>query len=397
MAGWITRTLSALRDAFDVSPALRAHTYATTAAIPDYNRRVWVDPTQSAATIPAVYRALDVLVGSVGQLTLKSTDHAGQRVNNQLVRRPSLTLSRAEWLGQIVLAMATDGNAFLHTRRAPNGEVLELEVWAPATVLPDLDARTGRETGYWRNGKRYPARDVLHLTKMRLPGQVRGLGPIQAAQATLRGALDMRDTMGAWFDTTGQPAGVLTSDQQLSSADALAYRRAWNNLDAEGEPITTEDNPSRVKVLGKGLRYEPILLKPSDALWLEAQSYTTLEVARLFGIPASLMLASPEGDSQTYANVEQEWIGFIRFTLMAYLRPVEEALSALLEIDVRFVVDALLRTDTKSRYEAHAVALSNGFLTVNEVRALEGLPPLDGGDQPRRPAIPASTQKATTS
>ena len=80
----------------------------------------------------------------------------------------------------------------------------------------------------------------------------------------------------------------------------------------------------------------------------------------------------------TYSNVEQDWISFTRFSLMAYLRPLEEALSdvAARGQDVRFNLDALLRSDTKTRYDAYAVALANGFMTVDEVRALENRDPI---------------------
>ena len=58
---------------------------------------------------------------------------------------------------------------------------------------------------------------------------------------------------------------------------------------------------------------------------------------------------------------------------------------------VRFNTDALLRSDLKTRYEAHAIALSNGFLTVDEVRQLEDMPPM-GGDVAPAVEVPAPDQ-----
>lgn len=73
---------------------------------------------------------------------------------------------------------------------------------------------------------------------------------------------------------------------------------------------------------------------------------------------------------------------FIKFSLMPYLREIEEGVSALLPRgqESRFNVNAFLRPTTKARYEAHAIALDAGFLTANEVRELEGLQPVPGGD-----------------
>ena len=133
-----------------------------------------------------------------------------------------------------------------------------------------------------------------------------------------------------------------------------------------------------MRVLGKGLHYDPVLISPKDALWIEAQQFDTLEIARIFGVPSSLMMTAIDGNSMTYSNVEQEWLGFVRFGLMAYLRKIEDALTALTPRGqrVRFNLDALLRSDTTTRYAAHRTALEAGFLTRDEVRAIENLPAL---------------------
>ena len=76
--------------------------------------------------------------------------------------------------------------------------------------------------------------------------------------------------------------------------------------------------------------------------------------------------------------MEQEWLAFTRFTLMQYLRKIEEALTDLSPLGqtIRVDTDVLLRSDTKSRYHSHRVGLEAGFLTIDEVRSIENLPPL---------------------
>ena len=127
------------------------------------------------------------------------------------------------------------------------------------------------------------------------------------------------------------------------------------------------------------MKYAPIFISPKDAQWIEARQFTTTEIARLFGVPASLMLTGVDGNSQTYSNVEQEWIAFTRFTLTQYLRKIEEALTALAPLGqtIRFNIEGLLRSDTLTRYQAHQIAISTGFETINEAREIEGRPPLD--------------------
>lgn len=342
---------------------------------------------REAATIPSVYRALQLLTTAASQLPL-NVERRGVILPSSdvpaYVRRPSLDMSRSDWIEQVVMSLAVSGNAYwLHERAA--GKIIALSVLNPHEVHVWRN-RHGR-IRYAYRGTDYTPADITHLHLQRLPGALTGLGPIQSAQATMRSAVDMREHMAGWFTDTGHPSGVLSTESALTGEDAKAYREAWNN------PGNFKDNPTRVRVLGKGLTYEPILISPKDALWIEAQSFTVLEVARLFGTPSSLMLAAIEGNSQTYSNVEQEWLAFTRFTLTAYLRKIEEALTDLTPHGqtVRFNIDALLRSDTRSRYQAHAIGLEAGFLTVNEVRELEQRPPIAGGDVLRDPtASPAA-------
>lgn len=373
----LQRIAAALNPVPNTALIERAAEDYTANVIPPARHSVPVD-TREAVTIPAVYRALQLLATSASQLSI-DVERQGQRIDgaqiSPLVRRPSLDMSRSDWIETVIMSMACHGNAFIHPQRVGD-MVTQLQVWNPIEVAVWRDQQG--HTVFTYRGKDYTPREVTHLHLMRLPGAVRGLGPIQAAQATMRVTRDMREYMAGWFDDSGQPTGVLTSDQVLTADDARHFRNSWNGIDAEGNRITDTANPSGIKVLGKGTKYEPILLSPRDALWLEAQAFSTTEVARLFGVPSSLMLAAIEGNSQTYSNVEQEWLAFTRFTLIGYLRKIEEALTEMTPLGqtVRFNLETLLRSDTKSRYDAHAVALDAGFLTADEVRAIENLPPM---------------------
>jgi HK97 family phage portal protein len=52
-------------------------------------------------------------------------------------------------------------------------------------------------------------------------------------------------------------------------------------------------------------------------------------------------------------------------------------------IRIEFNLEGLLRGDSKARAEFYASGLQNGWRTINEVRELENLPPVTGGDVPR--------------
>jgi HK97 family phage portal protein len=131
-------------------------------------------------------------------------------------------------------------------------------------------------------------------------------------------------------------------------------------------------------VVGAGLRYERVSVPPDEAQFLDAQRFTVEQIARLYGIAPEMIGGATSGSSVTYANREQRSQDFLTFGLMPYLVALEDGLSALIPRPqrVRFNVDGVLRSDLKTRYEAHAIALSSAFMTVDEVRQIEDLPPM---------------------
>lgn len=328
--------------------------------------------------LAAVYRAIQVLTTSAAQLPI-DVEKAGNTLTHapQIVARPCIHLSRGDWVTHMVTGLALYGNAYALIERDSAGRAFNLRPLNPATVWVNLDPQT-KAPRFGVEGRVLTAYDVLHAHLMPATvGDPFGLGPIQAARPDLVGARLVRDYAAQWFDGTGEPTGVLSSPS-ASLKEAQETRNAWNGLDPDGKPVDQSLNPTRVKVLGKGFTYQRLAINPKDAQWIESQEFSIVQIARLFGIPSTLALASPSGGSMTYSNVEQDWISFVRFTLMAYLRPLEDALTeaTVRGQRVRFNLEGLLRTDTKTRYEAHSIGLAAGFLTIDEVRSIEGLPPL---------------------
>lgn len=328
----------------------------------------YVTPRRALSLGP-VFRAMQVLQTAAMQLSLDvERTRAGVTEiidTPSIVRRPDVESgkSRSAFIAETVTSLAATGNAFWRkTYSVSSAELISLKVLNPheVTVIENLRG----QIEYHHNGKVIPTREVQHLQYLRLPGLVAGLGPIQAAQAELAGALDVREYASNWF-TPGEadvPSGVLKTDQPLTSDQAKAYKQMWNDT-ADGG----------VRILGGGLTYTPMMLKPADAQWLEVQQFGVTGIARLFGIPASLMLAAVEGTSMTYTNVEQAWIEFVRFTLMTYLREIEEAFTACLPTGqtARFNVEGLLRTDTKTRLEAHQIAINAGIYSPEYAALIE--------------------------
>lgn len=350
---------------------------------------------ETAMLISTVYRAVEVLAIGVSQIGIDQWRGDRRIPAAPIIVKPDTDTHRPAFLEWTVVSLALDGNAYWRILRGPGEVPICLQPLNPVEVSPVRDRQTGKVRYYWRGLELTPGDrtggDIVHLQKLRIPGRDKGLGPIEAARAELTGAMQARDYSSSWFEQGDVPSGILTTEQVINGEQAETYRKVW----AGYNPETGEYEPSGhgVRVLGSGLKYDALQIKPADLQFLETQQFNTTQIARLFGTPASLMLAVVEGNSQSYSNVEQDWIAFTRFTLMAYIREIEEALSSVIPYGntVRFNVDALHRSDTLTRYQAHQVGIESGFLTVPEVRVIEGLDPLT----PEQLAALTPTQETT--
>lgn len=325
-----------------------------------------------------VYRATFIYESNMRQLSLDVWRGSTLLEDSQvpaILRRPNLNMSRSAFNAETVQSLAQRGNAYwLLKRSGPHAhEILNVEILDPLRVHAWRD---GSEIRYSYDGKTLRSSDLIHLKLTHQPGEVYGLGPIQSSMSTLQSALATRALADTWQISPGSGRGVLSTDQDLSADQADRYA---TQIKAK---LTAENG---VAVLGKGLQYSPLRLTPAELQYLESQEADALKLARLFGLSQRQSMTPVKGSALTYANIESEKQLYLTDTFMAYLTEIEEAYTQLAPTGqtARFNVDAFLRPDTKTRYEAHQIGLQSGFLTINEVRAIEGLAPISSTEQAR--------------
>lgn len=355
-----------------------------------------------ALSLSTVYRAIQIHAAAASQLPIR-VERRGARIETPaIIDEPCFAMDQSEWMEYLVTSMYTRGEAFLRIVRAPANARIPYEPLELIPVNPDevqvhphrtTNGNDLPDTYTWR-GQEFTASTMAHLKYMIVPGYTRGLGPLQAAAVEVQGAIDARDYGARWMTETGMPEGILSMKAEAAPDVARANKYSWYGLMPDGTPMDPDGKlPKRaIKVLSGGATFEPLLLKPADVQFLDSQQFTTTQIARLFGVPASLLLAAVEGNSQTYANVEQDWIGYARFGLALATRKIDAALSRILPRGQKARVDfaGLLRTDTKTRYESHEIALRAGFMTPDEVRAIESMPALT--DEQRAALRPTETE-----
>jgi HK97 family phage portal protein len=330
--------------------------------------------TNDALSLASVYRSVSIIATAMKQLGIHVyRDDAEVTPTPLLIRQPDIKMTRELWMEQTVNSMALAGNFYWLISRNGRGETVNLEVLNPFDVMIQTDDYGNALYYTYRGVIKYELNEVYHGGMMAVPGNAYYLGPIQSCQAELLNARDTRDYASKWFTDSGVPSGILKSDQMLSPDQASAAKDAWNAT--AGARLGTA-------VLGNGLSYQSTYLNPKDSMFIEAQGFNVQQISRLFGVPANMLLA-PVGDgaSMTYQNMEQEQMGFVRYTLSQYIIAIESGLTYLTTRGtmVKMNVDSLLRSDTLSRYQAHQIAIASGWMTIDEVRAIEDMPTL-GGD-----------------
>lgn len=340
-----------------------------------------------AMTLGAVYRAIQIIATVVAQFDLVAVRDGQVVASSLFLRQPEIGRTLRATLRATAVSLAAHGNAYWRIARSdrdgtpaavtvldPNRVVVVVDPKTGATTY-DLTTRAGTIIRGLTPGDRV-AGDIVQLRLLELPGNVTGLGPIQAARVELAGALDVRDWGSNWFQGSGVPrGGLLTTDQVLAPDQAAAYAEDWE----------TARQANATAVLGKGLTYTPMLLNPADALWLDAQRFSVSAVARLFGMPSTWLLADAgAGGNLTYTNLQDARSDAILTTFLAYSGPIEEAFTQLTPRgqSAELRPDRILRASTNQRYASYTQGLNGGWLTIDEVRAAENLPPLTGSPTP---------------
>ena len=288
------------------------------------------------------------------------------------IRNPSGIVSRSTWTYQAMVSLLLRGNAYgLVTQFDPNGWPLQIEIAHPDTVeVKQTDQFAPPEYRIAR--KPVPSERMLHLSAFNVPGSVVGLSPIQYAAQTIGISLSAESYGAEYFEEGGHPSGVLESDQPLTAQQAKEMKQRFKEASEGGDIVT----------LGAGLKFHAVQVSPGEAQFLEARQASAIDICQIFGVPPEMLGLAASGQSVTYTNREQRALDFVAFSLQWWLTRFEEVLTGILPRPqyVKYNVDAFLRADLLTRYQAHQLSYGK-WKSANEIRALEDDPPTDGGDQ----------------
>jgi HK97 family phage portal protein len=324
----------------------------------------------------AMIASVTLLADSVATMPLELMRDTGGRWERlptpDVLRRPNDEQLMFDFVHQTVVTLAIHGVDFVYAPTDRTGMPLELRNLNPLGIkhAPNDDGTMFYQIG---NSKDLLGRDVIRqIDWLRLPGQWRGISPIDAMRNIIGTDISINRYLAAFYGDGATPSSVLETEQQMTPDQAQVLRDTWTDMHYKTR---------KPAVLSGGLKWRPIAASASDMDTMAHRESIVRDIARAYRIPLHLINGTG-GDSQTYQNVESAGINFVRHTLLPYMRRIEGAISEMLppDLSVRFNADEYMRADLSTRVRASQIQIASGMLTPNEARHIEGREPYEGGD-----------------
>lgn len=300
------------------------------------------------------------------------TDGVPERVDRQpsLVSDPGVFVDLYAWKHQLVSSLLLWGNAYgLVVGVDAAGLPSKVEWLRPDRV--EIDEQFGRAPRYFYEGARLDRSALIHIPWYTVPGSVEGLSPLALFRQQIETGLEAQKTGKNFFRRGAVPAGWLKYvPKGLTAEQADEAKRRFVRSVSSSEPF----------VSGNDWEYTALPLPTSDVNFITGVRLTANQVASIYRVDPEDVGGETGGSTLKYATLEMNEQRFNSRTLLPVATRVESAIDRQLP-PMQYVkcnLDARVRTDLKTRYEAHKIALEAGFKVVDEVRALEELPPLGG-------------------
>lgn len=350
-------------------------------------RYITPEAASGLAAVGAAVRLISETIGSLPLITYRGEGNERTRALRDwqyelLHQRPNLEQSAMEFWSDVSACLEYTGNAFIQLNRA-GSRVIEMHVIDPYAVRVYRDKETmEKRFDVTIDGHLYKSltsAEMLHVRGFTLRGGMVGISPIAEHKNTLGVALAAEEFAGRSYANDATPGLAITVPGNLGRQQATEMLQVWNSTHQGLH------NAARPAVLTNGATLERLGMTLADAELVNSRRYGVEEVARIFRIPPAMLGVPNAGTNQ---SAEEESLRFVRYGLMPRLRRIEMALRACdalfpqgTDLTPEWLVDGLLRADTQTRYDAYVKARQAGWLSANEIRAIENYPPVAGGDE----------------
>lgn len=339
-----------------------------------------------AMQLSAVWACIRLLSESVSTLPMKvyrreadgsrklAQDHPAYQV---LCRRPNLEMTPSRFMLMVVASICLRGNAFVEKKMIGRKLVALNPLLPQNTVVERLDTGQLQYT-YTEDGNKrvIPVDRMMHIRGFGLDG-VCGMMPLSSGRDVFGSAMAVDESAAKIFENGLQTSGYISSKVALNKDQRERLRQYL-------AAFAGSKNAGKTMVLEGDLSYQSVTMNPEDAQMLESRAFSIEEICRWFRVPP-FMVGHVTKQSSWASSVEGMNLIFLTNTLRPLLVNIEQEIArCLLDGDedyfAEFSVEGLLRADSVGRSAYYTTALQNGWMSRNDVRRLENLPPIPGGD-----------------
>ena len=363
---------------------------------------------QEAIGVPAVQACVRVLANGVAQVPfpLMQEDSSGNRVRvndhpvARVLSRPNRWQTSFTLRETIMVHLVLTGNAFVW--KGVVGKKRELRVLEPiepgrVTVKRDTAGNvTYKVTADDGASQEFGAEDIWHIRGPSWAPWL-GLDAVKLARDAIGLGLAIEGGQSDYYKGSAQVSGLLAVESAMS-AEKYSFLSAWLDRHSVGG-----DRTGKPLVMDNGAKYTPFGQTGVDAQQIETRKHQIEEICRAFGVMP--IMAGQSDKAATYASAEQMFLAHVVHSLSPWYARIEQSADAELLSDddraagyyLKFNPNGLLRGAAKDQAEVFSAALGasgpgTAYRTVNEVRALMDLNPIEGGDK-----LPVGQQPAGAS
>lgn len=343
---------------------------------------------ETALQLSAVWACVRIITETIGSLPIIIYDVDSKGVESVNTTHPLNKLfrgkvnrwqTRQEYIESIVYQFVMQGNDYSVVQRNGKQEIISLVPLMTPQMQVFLE--DGGEIEYrYQDGvglKVYSDKSIFH-NKLFGNGIV-GLSPIAYARNSIAVGQAAEQGTTKIYKNGGKPSGLLMIDKLLTDKQRDAIKKNFADM--------TEGNEDRLFVLEANMKYEQVSLSPQDIELLASRRFQIEDICRFFNVPSVLVNATGES-SKLGSSIGEIIQGFYKFGLRPYTTRYASSMEAQLltpeeraTMKIKFDLSALLRPDQADRIKSGKEGVTGGILTPNEVRAGEGLPPVNGGDK----------------
>lgn len=340
----------------------------------------------NAPKVSAVFACVNLISNTIASLPFnlyRETEQGmllqGGLLNELVSRKPNESYNSFNFRKAMLTQLLLRGNAYVLPMRSGANlsglELIDTELVQIDTTSGVLKYKVYLTTGVTMN---LDADQIIHIKYWTFDG-INGVSPIVYAKEIIGSSMAATAHMGGFYGNGGMPKGVLQLQGTIKDPDRIkAIGSQWDQLNKE--------NKGRTAVLTEGAEYKPVAANFQESQLIESLKFSVEEICRLYSVPPH-KIGHMEGAG--YANsIEAQNAQFVSDCIRPLVEAIEmEFSNKLLNGNRRFVMDlkAIMRGDIQTEVQRNVSYWNIGAMSANEIRQMEGLPPIEGGNEYNKP------------